>query len=63
MEVNPALEVASEEDEEYTQQDESDEEPAAETSELTDDFDAEPIEEEVIDKNEDVDMTEYLRRV
>ena len=59
MEVNPALEVASEEDEEFTQQDENDPEPVVDAPELTDDFDSEPIEAEVIDKNDDVDMTEY----
>ncbi|MCW3126889.1 MAG: rpoN [Bacteroidetes bacterium] len=59
IEVNPALEVTTEEDEEFTQQDENEPEPLVETPEPNDDFDAEPAEVEEINKSDDVDMSEF----
>ena len=58
METNPALEVASEGEDEYAEP-AADAEPMVETPEPNDDFDAEPIETEELHKDDDVDMSEY----
>jgi RNA polymerase sigma-54 factor len=59
IETNPALETASESEDDIPQQPETDATPLADTPEPNDDFDGEAQEHEEVNKDDDVDMSDF----
>ena len=59
METNPALETASESEDDFTQTEGDEAVPTVDTPEPNDDFDVEVPETEEINKDDDVDMSEF----